>query len=101
MNMCYNVNTSFLMQNPNDPTMLSEWRRVAFVENFFGILEEVHCREKGHIGQKKTDRGGGMYESVTTLIVQVPSVTVICTLLSQVSKMYECLPSKGSVRQVR
>ena len=33
---------------------LSNWRRVAFVEEFFEILKEVHCREKGHIAEKKT-----------------------------------------------
>ena len=39
----------------NDPTILSEWRRVAFVENFFDILTDIHCcKEKGHIGTKKT-----------------------------------------------
>ena len=42
------------VQNPNDPTILSDWRRVAFVEDFYDILKEVHCQEKGHIGEKKT-----------------------------------------------
>ena len=49
------VNTkTYIFQNPNDPTILSEWRRVAFVENFFDILTDIHCKEKGHIGTKKT-----------------------------------------------
>ena len=43
------VNTkTYIFQNPN------EWRRVAFVENFFDILTDIHCKEKGHIGTKKT-----------------------------------------------
>ena len=45
---------SVYLQNPNDPTILSEWRRVAFIEDFYDILTEVHCREKGHMGIKKT-----------------------------------------------
>jgi len=43
-------------EDPNNPTVLSGWRRVAFVEEFFDILTEVHCKEKGHIGSKKTVR---------------------------------------------
>ena len=27
---------------------------MAFVEDFFDILQEIHCQEKGHIGEKKT-----------------------------------------------
>lgn len=27
---------------------------MAFVEDFFTILKEIHCSEKGHIGEKKT-----------------------------------------------
>ena len=27
---------------------------MAFVEDFYNILEEIHCQEKGHIGEKKT-----------------------------------------------
>lgn len=46
--------TGLLLQNPNDPTILAKWRRVAFVEDFFEILKEVHCKEKGHVGSKKT-----------------------------------------------
>lgn len=42
------------LQNPNDPTILASWRRVAFVDEFFDIIKEVHCREKGHVGSKKT-----------------------------------------------
>jgi hypothetical protein len=47
-------------------TILSEWRRVAFVEDFFDVIKEVHCKEKGHVGIKKT--------------------------IKEVSMMYECLP---------
>ena len=43
-----------LIQNENDPTILSGWRRVVPVEEFFEIISEVHCNEKGHIGSKKT-----------------------------------------------
>ena len=42
------------MQNENDPTFKSQWRRVAFVEDFYDILTQIHCQEKGHIGEKKT-----------------------------------------------
>ena len=53
--LCTSVNTkTYIFQNPNDPTIISEWRRVAFVENFFDILTEIHCKEKEHIGTKKT-----------------------------------------------
>ena len=48
------------LQNPNDPTILGNWRRVAFVEEFFDIIQEIHCREKGHIGSKKTVEEVGM-----------------------------------------
>ncbi len=44
---------NYYMQNANDPTILSEWRRVAYVEEFFDILEEIHCKEKGHVGEKQ------------------------------------------------
>ena len=43
-----------LLQNPNDPTILSSWRQVAFVDDFFDILKDIHCEEKGHIESKKT-----------------------------------------------
>ena len=48
-----NVELIFL-QNPNDPTILASWRRVVFVEDLFDVIKEVHCREKGHVGLKKT-----------------------------------------------
>lgn len=48
------MHLNVVMQNPNDLTMLSEWRRVTYVEDFFDILEEIHCKEKGHVGEKKT-----------------------------------------------
>ena len=41
-------------QNTNDTTVMVKWRRVAFIDEFFDIIEEVHCRQKGHIGSKKT-----------------------------------------------
>ena len=41
-------------QNTNDTTVMAKWRRVAFIDEFFDIIEEVHCRQKGHIGSKKT-----------------------------------------------
>ena len=42
------------LKNDNDLTILSQWRRVAFVEDFFDILKEIHCKEKGHVGIRKT-----------------------------------------------
>lgn len=44
-----------LLKNENDPTILSGWRRVVPVEEFFDIISEVHCKEKGHVGSKKTN----------------------------------------------
>ena len=40
-------------QNTNDTTVMAKWRRVAFIDEFFDIIEEAH-RQKGHIGCKKT-----------------------------------------------
>ena len=47
--------------NTNDTTVMAKWRRVAFKDEFFDIIEEVHCRQKGHIGSKKTIHAGGKY----------------------------------------
>ena len=48
--------TFIYLQNPNNPSILLEWirRRVALVEDFYHIITEVHCKEKGHVGTKKT-----------------------------------------------
>ena len=76
-----------LLQNPNDPTILSSWRQVAFVEDFFDILKDIHCKEKGHIGSKKT------LEEVHAFDVEFLAVLLLpCNLLSQVCKVYEGLP---------
>ena len=50
-----------IMQNQNDPTILSNWRKVAIVEDFYTILREIHCVEKGHIGEKKTVMEASLY----------------------------------------
>ena len=34
--------------------IMAKWRRIAFIDEFFDIIEEVHCRQKGHIGSKKS-----------------------------------------------
>ena len=31
-----------VLQNQNDTTILSGWRKVAFVENFYTVISEVH-----------------------------------------------------------
>ena len=51
------------------------------VEEFFDVISEVHCREKGHIGSKKTvtDFGHGR-----TAVSEFPML--------QVGKIYECVP---------
>ena len=54
-------------QNPNDPTMLSDCRNVAYVEDFFSILEEVHCQEKSHVDGKKTVAEVGIESPNSTL----------------------------------
>ena len=81
------------VQNPNDPTILSDWRRVAFVEDFFDILNKVHCKEKGHIGEKKTVIEVRILSMIVSLTEQhfCTRCCHSCCLL-QVSKMYECLP---------
>ena len=38
----------------DDTTVMAKWRQVAFIDEFFDIIEEAHCRQKGHIGSKKT-----------------------------------------------
>ena len=43
-----------ILKSENDPTILSGWRRVVPVEEFFDIISEVDFNEKGHIGSKKT-----------------------------------------------
>lgn len=54
------------MQNTNDTTILGKWRKVAFVEDFFQIIRDVHATSKGHIGVKKTvDEVGKIYECVS------------------------------------
>ncbi len=40
-------------QNPNDPTILANRRRVVYVEGLFDVISEDHCRQKGHVGSKK------------------------------------------------
>ena len=56
-----------LSKNNNEhATSLSEWRKVVFVEDLYDAISEVHCREKGHIGSKKT--------------------------VAEIAKMYECIP---------
>ncbi|KAL5505672.1 hypothetical protein EMCRGX_G007138 [Ephydatia muelleri] len=50
----------------SDTTVLSHFRRVAYVEDFYYILHRVHCQERGHVGYKKT--------------------------LAEISACYECLP---------
>ena len=56
-----------LSKNNNEhATSLSEWRKVVFVEDLYDVISEVHCREKGHIGSKKT--------------------------VAEIAKMYECIP---------
>ena len=42
------------LQNPNDWTILASWRKVACVDEFFDIIKEIHCKERGHVGSKKT-----------------------------------------------
>ena len=46
--------SSCVLQNDNDPTILSGWQCEVPVEEFFDVISEVHCRGKGHIGSKKT-----------------------------------------------
>ena len=44
----------FSVQDSSDTTVLSRFRRVAYVEDFYDILHRVHCQERGHVGYKKT-----------------------------------------------
>ena len=47
-----NIDTTLILYAMIQPYCQIE-ERVAFVEDFFEILKEVHCREKGHIGEKR------------------------------------------------
>ena len=64
------------LQDVNNPTILSEWRWVAFIEEFFDILTDIHCKEKGHIGSKKT----------LAELRSAVSITIHCILTS----LYQC-----------
>ena len=44
----------FSVQDFSDTTVLSHFRRVAYVEDFYYILHRVHCQERGHVGYKKS-----------------------------------------------
>ena len=46
-----------LITNTNGPTVLSKWRMVAYVDDFFSILEETYCQKKGHIRERKSEIG--------------------------------------------
>ena len=64
---CYiDINESYILQNPNDTTILSGWRRIAFVEDFYDVIHGVHATSKGHNGTKKT--------------------------IAEVEKLFECVP---------
>ena len=41
-------------QNENDRTIMDGHRRVAYVEDFYGILKQVHDKDCLHAGSKKT-----------------------------------------------
>ena len=49
-NILYMLNS----QSTNDTTVMAKWIRVAFIDEFFDFIEEVHCRQKGYIGSNKT-----------------------------------------------
>ena len=61
----HNLITS-LPQNLNDPNILATWRQVEFTEDFFDIIKDVHCRQKGHIGSKKTVEEVELWHTVDT-----------------------------------
>lgn len=44
----------FTLQNANDRTMLKGFRRVAVVEDFYDILQQIHDKDCLHAGSKKT-----------------------------------------------
>ena len=72
-------------QNTNDTTVMAKWRRVAIIDEFFDIIEEVHCRQKGHIGSKKT-----IQEVKCTVRVCYVIYKLVSTL--KISKLYGCIP---------
>ena len=43
------------LQNENDRTMMSGYRKVAILEDFFDILQQVHGKDCLHTKWKKTD----------------------------------------------
>ena len=76
-----------LLQNPNDPTILSSWRQVAFVDDFCDILKDIHCEEKGHIESKKT------LEEVHAFDIEFLAVLLYLAIcFHRLCKVYEGLP---------
>ena len=59
----------------------------AFIDEFFDIIEEVHCRQKGHIGSKKT-----IQEVKCTVSVRVCYVIFKLVSTLKISKLYGCIP---------
>eukprot|EP00731_Ephydatia_muelleri_P004943 Em0002g1119a len=57
-------------QNLNDRTMMKAYRRVATVEEFYSILEQVHSKDCLHAGSKKT------FAKVQSLYSHVPRSVV-------------------------
>ena len=43
-----------MLQNEHDRTMLKGYRRVAIVEEFYDILQQIHDKESVHAGSRKT-----------------------------------------------
>ena len=66
---------------------MAKWRRVAFIDEFFDIIEEVHCRQKGHISNKKT-----IQEVKCTVSVRVCYVIFKLVSTLKISKLYGCIP---------
>ena len=50
------------MQDFSDTNVLSHFRSVAYVEDFYYILHRVHCQERGHVGYKKNSCRGMLME---------------------------------------
>ena len=53
-------------------TLLGKYRRVAFAEDFYGILNRIHCLERNHTGCKKT------LAEVSTVQIFVCKLTFTC-----------------------
>ncbi len=77
-----------MYQNENDRTMMRGYRKVAVVEDFFSILQQIHDKDCIHGGVKKTFKRVSESFLVHCLIV----LHIMPHSHKQVQSLYEYLP---------